>query len=95
MIGEVYGQIVSDYPNCQKTVSFLVCNYCWPMMKDIMHYYIRHCPTCRHAKIPRDQYNSLLKFLSILICLWIDINSDFVPRLSLSNSYNMILMIID
>ena len=64
-------------------------------MKDMVHRYIRNCHTCRHAKTPRDQYNSLLKPLLIPTCPWINVTLAFVSGLLSSNSYNAVLIVID
>ena len=40
VIREIYDQIVSTYPNHQKTICFLTCNYYWSKMKNIIHCYI-------------------------------------------------------
>ncbi len=64
-------------------------------MKDTVYRYIRNCHTCRHAKAPKNWYNSLLKLLSILSCPWTDIILDFVTGLPSSNGYNAVLMVVD
>ena len=54
MIRELHDQIASGHPGRQKTISFLVCNYYWRKIKDIVYHYIRNCHTCRRAKALRD-----------------------------------------
>ena len=49
----------------------------------------------RHTKTPRDQYNSLLKPLPIPTRPRTDVTLDFVTRLSHSNGFNAVLMVID
>lgn len=61
-------------------------------MKDTVHRYIRNCHTCRRAKAPRNQYNSLLKSLPIPIYPWTNVT---LTGLLPSNGYNAVLMIID
>ena len=64
-------------------------------MKDTVYRYIRNCHTCRNAKVSRDQYNGLLKPLSIPMRFWTNVTLDFVIGLLYSNGYNVVLMIID
>ncbi len=64
-------------------------------MKDTVHCYIRNCHICRRAKVPRDQYNGLLKPLLISSRPWTNVILDFVTGLPSSNGYNAILIVVD
>ena len=79
----------------KKIVSFIAQNYYWSGLKKIVKHYIKNCHICRYAKTPKDQYNSLLKLLPIFSNFWTDNTLDFITGLSINNSYNIILMIID
>ena len=57
--------------------------------------YIQNYHSCRRAKALKDQYNGLLKPLPIPSCPWTDITFDFVTGLSIHNSYNTILILVD
>ena len=57
--------------------------------------YIQNCHICRYAKASKDWSNGLLKPLPIPFCPWTNITPDFVIGLSVSNSYNAILMVVD
>lgn len=84
-----------NYLNWQKIISFLVCNYYWPKIKDIAYCYIWNSHICKCAKASRDQYYNILKPLPICIRSCIDVILDFMIKLSPSNSYNAILIVID
>ena len=57
--------------------------------------YIHNFHSCKHAKTPRNQYNGLLKPLSILSRPWTDVTLDFIIGSSISKGYNIILILID
>lgn len=61
----------------------------------MVQYYILNYHSCRHAKAPRDWYNSLLKSLILLSCPWPDVIFDFIIGLPISNGYNIILIVVD
>lgn len=94
LIRKIHYQIVTYYSDCQKTICFLVCNYYWPKIKDIIYCYIQNCHTYRLAKVFRNQYHSFLKLLLIFIYPWTDVILDFVTRQPLSNGFNSVLIVI-
>ena len=95
VIREILDQIASDYQDHQETIYVLVCNYYWPKIKYKVHHYIRNCHTCRRTKAPRNRYNGILKSLPIPTRPWTNVIPDFLTGLSLSNGYNVVLMVID
>ena len=58
-------------------------------------HYIQNCHSCKRAKALKNWYNGLLKPLPISSHPWTDITLDFVTGLPISNSYNIILMVVD
>lgn len=48
-----------------------------------------------YAKALKNKHNSLLKFLPILSCFWTEIILHFIISLSINNSYNPILIIVN
>lgn len=62
---DVHDQIATSEPDYQKTVSFITRNYYWLELIKIIQHYNWNCHLCRHAKDIKDQYNGLLKPLSI------------------------------
>lgn len=61
----------------------------------MVQYYIQNFHTYRYAKVLKDQYNILLKLLTILFYLQTNVTLDFVTGLFISYNYNIILMIVD
>ena len=91
----MHDQIATGHPGYQKKVSFIVQNYYWPRLKKIIQCYIQNCYSCKCVKTPKNGYNRLLKPLPISSCLWTDVILDFVAGLVISNSYNVILIVVD
>lgn len=69
-------------------------NYYQGLIK-IIRYYIQDCHSCKCAKVLQDQYNNLLKPLPILSHPLSNIILNFITRLSINNSYNTNLMIVN
>ena len=64
-------------------------------MKDTVYRYIWNCHICKRTKALKDQYNSLLKPLSIPTRRWTDVIFNFVIEFPYSNGYNAVSMVID
>lgn len=95
VIREIHDSIATEHPGYQKIVSHIAQNYEWPGLKKMVWCYIQNCHSCSCAKASKDLYNYLLKLWSIPFCLWTDVTLDFIISLSISNSYNAILIIVD
>lgn len=91
----MYDQIAFSYLDQHITISISARNYYWLQIKDTVFHYIQHCHTCKCAKIHKNQYNSILKPLSISICLWTDFTLYFVIKHLSGNNYTTVFIVID
>jgi hypothetical protein len=64
-------------------------------MKAVVAGFVRACVTCQMAKLERVKYPGLLQHLPVPDGAWQIISMDFIEGLSVSSSYNCILVIVD
>jgi hypothetical protein len=64
-------------------------------MKAVVAGFVRVCVTCQMAKLERVKYPGLLQHLPVPDGAWQIISMDFIEGLSVSSSYNCILVIVD
>lgn len=95
VLKEVNNQIKIGHSGYHKIISFITQNYYWSGFKKMIQHYIPNYYFYRYAKALRDKYNDLLKPLSIQSRSWKKIILDFLPSLPISNSYNIVLILIN
>lgn len=91
----VHKQIATSHLDYQNIVSLITWSYYYPGLKKMVWCYIQNCCFFRCAKALREWYNGLLKPLLIPTHPWTDVILDFITDLSISNSYNTILMVVN
>ncbi len=68
--------------------------YYWSDHQATIRWYIWNCHACQRSKVSRNSINELHHSLSISQKRWKDITMNFITELSLSESYNIICIII-
>lgn len=91
----MHNQIAIDHPSYQKIISLIVQNYYGLGLKRIVQYNIKNFHICRRAIALKNQYNGLLKSLSIFSRLQTNVTLNFVTSSPIGNSYNVILIIVN
>ncbi|KAL5592954.1 uncharacterized protein BROUX77_001646 [Berkeleyomyces rouxiae] len=85
----------SGHPGQKNTFELLVREYWWPGMRRDVIRYIRNCEVCQRIKSARHSPYGLLKPLTIPQARWTSVSLDFITGLPVSNSFDMILVVID
>ena len=86
---------IAGYSSYKKMLDLLQCNYYWPGMATTVKEYVTRCDTCQRFKGSNMAPVGLLHPLEILSLLWEHISADFITDLSLSHSFDVILMVVD
>ena len=90
-----YTIIRAGHPGISKTMKNIQRQDHWPNMSTFITNYIRSCSKCRHAKSIHHKPFGPLHFLPIGERPWDSISMDFIEGLPASDSYNMILVIVN
>lgn len=69
--------------------------YTWPKVSEWVSSYVSSCTSCGCNKPHRYWPYGCLKPLAVPICPWDSISMDFIEQLPGSNSYTVILVIVD
>ncbi|KAL5606274.1 uncharacterized protein BROUX77_003467 [Berkeleyomyces rouxiae] len=85
----------SGHPGQKNTFELLVREYWWPGMRRDVIRYIRNCEVCQRIKSARHSPYGLLKPLTIPQARWTSVSLDFITGLPVSNSFDMILVVVD
>ena len=79
----------------EKTLELLERSYFWPGMTTYVINYVSQCDQCAHFKGSNTVPPRKLQPLDIPNMPWVDISTDFITDLSLSNGYDSILVVVD
>ena len=86
---------VAGHPGYEKTLDLLQHNYYWPGMATTVKEYVTRCNTCQRFKGSNVAPAGLLYPLETPSLPWEHISADFITDLSLSHSFDVILMVVD
>ena len=86
---------LAGHPGQEKTLKLLERLYFWPGMSMYVKNYISWCDRCAHFKGSNVALPGKLQPLDIPNMPWVDVSADFITDLSLSNGYDLILVIVD
>jgi hypothetical protein len=67
----------------------------WHGLKGDVESFVKQCQTCQQAKHENCKYLGLLQPLPIPDSSWKDISMDFIEGLPKSNTYSVILVVVD
>ncbi|MBW0587602.1 hypothetical protein O181_127317 [Austropuccinia psidii MF-1] len=82
-------------PGQEKTLKLVKWDFHWPGMTQFIKYYVSCCKQCSRNKNIHHKNFGLLKPLPIPNIPWICLSMDFITQLTLSNSFDSILFIVD
>lgn len=85
---------LAGHPGIWKTIQNIGRRYWWPKLKEFVSKYIGSCFSCKQAKSIHHKPFGPLQFLPILERPWSSISMDFIERLPLLVSHNIILVIV-
>jgi hypothetical protein len=95
VIRKVHDQSTIKHSTIRRIYKFVKRLYYWSEMRDSIERYIRNFHICKRFKTFRDKYSELLNSFSITNKFWIDIITNFVTELLMSNEFKVILTIIN
>ena len=94
MLQKIHDQSFISHLDNKRTVDLVQRFYYWSDHWATIRQYIWNCHVCQRSKACKDNINELLHSLSISQKCWKDIAINFIIELSLSESYNVICIII-
>ena len=86
---------ISGHFRQNQIMELVWCEYVWLKLHDSIKSYIQSCTTCMHSKSQRHHPYGLLKQLPIPERPWNSISIDFIKKLPMTDSSDIILVIID
>ncbi|MBW0520791.1 hypothetical protein O181_060506 [Austropuccinia psidii MF-1] len=87
--------LLAGHPGQEKTLKLLKKDFHWFGMTQFIKYYVSSCQKCSRTKNIHHKNLGLLKPLPIPNGPWICLSIDFITQLSLSNSFDSIMVIVD
>ncbi len=94
LLKKIYDQSFIFHSNNQRTINLVQRFYYWSNYQAMIKRYIWNCHVCQQSKTSRNSINELLHSLLISQKRWKDIVMNFIIKLSLSEDYNIICIII-
>ena len=94
LLQEVHDQSSIFHLNNKQIIDLVQRFYYWSDHWATIWWYIRNYYTCQQSKVSRNSINELHHSLLISQKCWKDIAMNFITELSLSESYNIICIII-
>ncbi|MBW0472766.1 hypothetical protein O181_012481 [Austropuccinia psidii MF-1] len=79
----------------EKTLNLVKRDFHWSGMTQLIKDFVSSCQQCSRNKNIHHKKFGLLKPLPIPNCPWICLSMDFITQLPLSNSFDLILVIVD
>ena len=94
LLQEVHDQSSISHLDNKWIIDLVQRFYYWSDHQATIRWYIWNCHACQRSKVSRNSINKLHHSLSISQKRWKDITMNFITELSLSESYNIICIII-
>lgn len=69
--------------------------FAWPQMRKTVVEYVQACQVCQQAKTKHAKLLGLLQPLPVPTQAWQSVSLDFIEGLPKSNSYDVLLVVID
>ena len=95
IIREFHDTPVRGHSRIFCTLKRLAANFHWVGMKRDVQHYIQQCDVCQCNKHDTMTSVGLLQPLPIPDRVWEDVSMDFIDRLSASNGFSIILVVVD
>jgi hypothetical protein len=95
MISSFHASALGDHLGIQATYQRLSKMFHWHGLKQEVDSFVKQCAICQQAKQELCKYPGLLQPLPIREQSWIDLSMDIIEGLPSSNSYSVILVVVD
>ena len=95
IISSHHDSTVAGHPGYQKTQELIERQYYWPGLASDVCTYVARCDCCARFKGSNTKPTGSAVPLQPSMIPWVDVSTDFIMDLPLSNGFNSILMVID
>jgi hypothetical protein len=95
IIQQHHNASTAGHPGRDNTFDLVSWQYYWPKMRDTIAQYVRNCHECKQAKPVHHKTQGVLRPLPIHNRSKEELSMDFVTRLSESNGFNAVIVIVD
>src|SRR5437763_527837 len=95
LIAQHHNSPLAGHPSIAKTLELLSQNYSWPNIRQDVEEYVKGCIPCQMNKPHRQKPHAPLHPVDPGPSPFQNISLDLIAPLSISNSYNAILVIVD
>ena len=95
IISSHHNSPIARHPGYQKTQELIERQYYWPGLASDVHTYVTRCDRYTHFKGSNTKPAGSAVPLQPSTMPWVDISTDFITDLPLSNGFNSILTVID
>jgi hypothetical protein len=95
IISSFHASALGDHLGIQATYQRLSKMFHWHGLKQEVDSFVKQCAICQQAKHELCKYPGLLQPLPIPEQSWIDLSMDIIEGLPSSNSYSVILVVVD
>ena len=86
---------IGGHSGIQATYQRIKALFAWPKLKHSVTQYVQSCEICQQAKVEHTKLPGLLQPLPVPARAWKVVSMDFIEGLPKSQSYNVILVVID
>jgi hypothetical protein len=95
VIAAFHSSAVGGHSGVQATYQRVKKLFYWTGMKTDVESFIKQCQVCQQAKHEHCKYPGLLQPLPVPQSSWVDVSMDFIKGLPKSDSFSVILVIVD
>ena len=95
VIAAFHSSAVGGHSGVQATYQRVKKLFYWTGMKTDVESFIKQCQVCQQAKHEHCKYPGLLQPLPVPQSSWVDVSMDFIEGLPKSDSFSVILVIVD
>lgn len=85
----------AGHPERAKMLELLSGNYWWPSITKFVNKYVDTCDVCQRTKVFPAKPHGFLQPLEIPNALWESVSTDFIVKLSESEGYDSIIVVVD
>uniref|UniRef100_A0A8C5QE97 Gypsy retrotransposon integrase-like protein 1 n=1 Tax=Leptobrachium leishanense TaxID=445787 RepID=A0A8C5QE97_9ANUR len=90
-----HDSLLGGHGGTLKTTDLISRSFWWPQMAEDIMSYVKNCPVCTHAKVPRRRPQGLLQPLPVPQAPWVDVSMDFIVELPRSAGYDTVMVVVD
>ncbi|MCI04999.1 transposon TF2-1 polyprotein, partial [Trifolium medium] len=95
ILQEFHSSLVGGHAGITRTLARVCSQFYWPLMKQDISNYVKHCSICQQAKHSTALPSGLLSPLPIPSQVWEDVAMDFITGLPNSSGFTVILVVVD